>query len=150
MKPSSIVLVFWGSETCVALVFKGSIVIPFNNGPLGRKSTCIHEMFAFKCQELDVKGRDSNGKTALHHCVDNQRTDAAEILLAFDESLIDLQDDNGHTALHLATVKGNAQLVELLLRHRARVNIRDKEHHTVVHWATGLYRRPLTFCLLKV
>ena len=45
-------------------------------------------------------------------------------------------DDNGATALHVASIEGNAALVEELLRQGADVDLRDPEHQaTSLGWA---------------
>jgi ankyrin repeat protein len=83
--------------------------------------------------------RDSGGKTALHYCVENPNTEPVELLLSLDQTLINVHDDHGHSALHLAAVAGNVHVVKCLLQHGADINTRDKDEHSVVHWATGLY-----------
>ncbi|KAG1690303.1 Inversin-B [Nymphon striatum] len=83
-----------------------------------------------------ITPKDITGKAALHYCTDRQSTDCAELLLQFDRSVIDFQDDEGYTALHLAVINGNIPVARLLLSKRADCNIVDKEKHSIVHWAT--------------
>lgn len=52
--------------------------------------------------------------------------------------LVEGQDEDGFTPLHLAVIAGNLSLVTFLLANKADVNAVDNEKHTVVHWATGI------------
>ena len=45
---------------------------------------------------------------------------------------VNARDEDGRTALHIAAVDNNAEMVELLLEWGAKVNIRDKNGHTAL------------------
>ena len=81
---------------------------------------------------------DNSGKTPLHYCVENETGRVAELLLRTDKSVIDTKDSEGYSALQLAVIACNIQIVTLLLKHGADINQTDSEGHTVVHWATGM------------
>jgi Arf-GAP/coiled-coil/ANK repeat/PH domain-containing protein len=53
---------------------------------------------------------------------------------ADNESGINLKDTSGCTLLHLASQIGDLSLVELLLQHRAEVNITDSQGRTPLHY----------------
>ncbi|XP_038072903.1 inversin-B-like isoform X2 [Patiria miniata] len=87
---------------------------------------------------LDVT--DKSGKTAVHHAIEHHHNDCVRALIETDPSLAAVTDAEGRNALHLATIEGDIELVQLVLPH-VDVNAVDKEKHSAVHWATvcGLY-----------
>jgi hypothetical protein len=85
-------------------------------------------------QEETIGYRDRGLRSALHYCMDAGTGGA--VAQAAPE-LIDAPDAEGHTALHLAVIAGDAQLVAVLLANGADVNAKDLEGHSVLHWATG-------------
>ncbi|KAK9498035.1 hypothetical protein O3M35_003920 [Rhynocoris fuscipes] len=82
--------------------------------------------------------RERTLKTALHYCAESGEGGviAAGALLKAAPELINLKDQDGYTALHLAVIAGNLSLTKLLLSHRADINSADNEGHTAAHWAT--------------
>ena len=93
--------------------------------------------------QAKVTARDMNGRTALHHCVENADTSCAELLLKTDPSLLSTTDGEGLTPLHMAVIAGNVPLIRLLLKRGASLQCRDQEEHTVAHWATGEHFKAL-------
>ncbi|XP_045163885.2 ankycorbin-like isoform X5 [Mercenaria mercenaria] len=82
-----------------------------------------------------VKASDTSGKTALHHCADNLETQCAEMLLEKDSAILEVQDEQGYTALALAVLVGNVNLIKLLLEKGADIGTDDNEGHKLAHWA---------------
>lgn len=64
-------------------------------------------------QENNIDAKDAKGNTALHLAVEIESLEWAKILLAHGANT-ELLSDSGYTPLHLALLKGNRQLVELL------------------------------------
>ncbi|XP_022668141.1 microtubule-associated protein futsch-like isoform X4 [Varroa destructor] len=80
--------------------------------------------------------RDRTGKTALHYCAENLTTACAELLLHYDPGLLNVQDEDGYTALHFAVISGNRTITMYLIDKGADINCVDNERHTCIHWAT--------------
>lgn len=53
------------------------------------------------------------------------------------KALLDIADNEGFTALFIATINGNSPMLKLLTDNGAQVSLQDKELHTPVHWAVG-------------
>ena len=91
---------------------------------------------------------DKSGKTALHYCSENTETTIARHLLSLDRTILDVQDENGHSALHLAVIVANVVIVMYLLQQGSDVYVEDNEKHTVSHWAAGPASIRFTYCIL--
>lgn len=97
-------------------------------------------------QEETIGYRDRALRSALHYCMDAATGGA--VAQAAPE-LVDAPDAEGHTALHLAVIAGDHQLVAVLLANGADVNAKDLEGHSVLHWATGeMYILCILVCAL--
>lgn len=46
---------------------------------------------------------------------------------------IDVRNNTGQTALHIASMKGYQEVAEMLLQHEANVEVRDEEGVTPLH-----------------
>jgi len=68
---------------------------------------------------------DSHGRTPLHESCTQKNPVIVEALLTWDRTLIDVQDDEGLTALHYAIAEGNVEVINLLFLHGADPNIPD-------------------------
>ena len=60
-------------------------------------------------------------------------------IVDINKVVVDQQDDTGATALHYATMKGDKDIVSVLLEHGADINNRDGQHGaTPAGWALSL------------
>ncbi|XP_007429544.1 NF-kappa-B inhibitor epsilon [Python bivittatus] len=80
--------------------------------------------------------QDRNGNTALHLACEQQSLECVELLLPLKKSVSDmktrktlqdlqLQNWQGLTCLHISTLKGNLQLMALLVQNGADINVQD-------------------------
>ena len=78
-----------------------------------------------------------DGETALHRCVRNPTTEAAECLKILLSSGADteVKNESGSTALHSACEAGNIICVQILLQNGAQVNAVDEEGNSPLHIA---------------
>ncbi len=113
----------------------------------------------------DIDAQDNKGKTALHYAAENGNKSVMQALLQppvkeelelayydYDdppeeeinqsqpESLykaadVNLQDNEGKTALHYAVERGDRSLIEYLLSQDANINAKDKKDNTPLHYA---------------
>ncbi|XKL67140.1 hypothetical protein PGB90_010560 [Kerria lacca] len=71
--------------------------------------------------------------TPLHvACMSNQPA-AVKILLDCSSCKINMYDHNGNTALHYACITANTRMVELLLKYKPDVNIRNNKGKTTIN-----------------
>jgi ankyrin repeat protein len=70
------------------------------------------------------------GQTSLHFAASNRQLEVAKLLLASRAS--NLVDRQGRSALHAASVKGNSDLVKLLLENNFDINLQDNHGDTPV------------------
>ncbi|CAF2064495.1 unnamed protein product [Rotaria magnacalcarata] len=90
-------------------------------------------------QKRDIDQVTEEGRTALHYCCEHKTIDCAKILLeneSVKNSIINRQDNEGFSALHLACLNGNAIIVKYLCEQQADVKLVDYESHSIIHWVT--------------
>eukprot|EP01018_Ginkgo_biloba_P011066 Gb_27685 [translate_table: standard] len=87
---------------------------------------------------------DDQKKTALHHCAASKYDNEGQILrsekvllekISNKEELVEACDAEGRTALHIASSSGHPLVCELLLRHGANLNAKDKSGQIPLHYA---------------
>ena len=66
-------------------------------------------------QGADIAVTDMDGKSALHWTANNSDPSSARVLLEMAPLSVNLRDNDGRTALHLAVVVGNRAIVETLV-----------------------------------
>jgi ankyrin repeat protein len=52
---------------------------------------------------------------------------------------VNIQNQNGWTALHLASYNNFGTICHILLSHKADANLINADGHKAVHWGYGLY-----------
>ena len=83
---------------------------------------------------------DHEGTTALHHCVINDATALAELLLAHGANANALIPDTGVSPLMIAALEKNVTMAQLLVRYGADVHLRTREGATPAHIYPALAR----------
>ena len=104
------------------------------------------DMLASFLMEIDVSLQTNN--KSLHEAARDGNIDAVELLLK-EHVDINIQDENGATALMLASYNGHAQIVELLLKAHANINTQKEEGWTALMLASGIGHTHVVDLLLK-
>ena len=86
---------------------------------------------------LSTDDRDEKGGTPLHWASYMGCEMAASVLLSWPV-LVNHQDDDGHSPLHLATIAGNTRIVRNLLLKGAKRSVVDKKDKLRSSAAVGL------------
>nr|XP_004670489.1 NF-kappa-B inhibitor beta [Jaculus jaculus] len=92
-----------------------------------------------------------DGDTALHLAVIHQHEPFLDFLLGFSAGTeyLDLQNDLGQTALHLAAILGEASTVEKLYAAGARLLVAERGGHTALHLACRVQAHACACVLLQ-
>lgn len=92
-----------------------------------------------------------DGDTALHLAVIHQHEPFLDFLLGFSAGTeyLDLQNDLGQTALHLAAILGEASTVEKLYAAGAGVLVAERGGHTALHLACRVRAHTCACVLLQ-
>lgn len=97
-----------------------------------------------------VTVRDEDGDLLLHIAVAQGSVDIVQKLLPVMSKVgvsVDSCNNNRQTALHLAVISNQVQMVDLLLKASASANVCDRKGNTVVHLAIKYKALP---CLKKI
>ncbi|MDP6635797.1 MAG: ankyrin repeat domain-containing protein [Phycisphaerae bacterium] len=76
-----------------------------------------------------------DGGTVLHHAQTPRGIKRLKYLLEKTDIDVSVVDDDGVTALHLASVDGHSELAEALVAHGAQVDKGDRDGNTALHFA---------------
>jgi ankyrin repeat protein len=97
----------------------------------------------------DINSRDYLGSSPLSFAVSRNRTETVGVLLNAGAKTNFHHTETGQTALIDAVVRGNIDIVRLLLEKGANVNEQDKEGRKPVDWARRLNRVEIEVLLRK-
>ncbi|KAL9979953.1 hypothetical protein ACROYT_G008476 [Oculina patagonica] len=94
--------------------------------------------------------RDSNRWTALHHCAAGGCVCTTEVLLGHHSTrFMELADQEGNTALHVAAKYGHVRVLELILSRGADITVRNKKKLTCLDVAIECGMEKLAEVLIK-
>ncbi|ORX38897.1 ankyrin repeat-containing domain protein [Kockovaella imperatae] len=96
-------------------------------------------------EEMEVDG--ARDLYPLHEAVLTNDLDTIKALLDQSPELIDVKDDTGNTALHLAVDRGYIAIVEFLLMRHADLSVQDEDGQTPLDIATMLDRTEIIMLL---
>jgi len=82
---------------------------------------------------------DLEGNTALHLTTRNTSQEITELLVQQDRSLLNVCNKAQRHAINNAVLANNQIVVRALLDHGADAQVRDKEGHTLIHYAAGMF-----------
>lgn len=82
-----------------------------------------------------VDEKKDDGYTALHLSALNNHIEVAELLVHQGKASLDLQNVNLQTPIHLAVERQHTQIVRLLVKEGANLNVQDKDGDTPLHEA---------------
>ena len=80
----------------------------------------------------DPNVRDIYGWTPLMRAVEHERLAVVQVLLGLDRVNLDVQNENGHTALHHAALDGLTDIARMLVERGADVTLRDHAGRTAM------------------
>ncbi|TGO20619.1 hypothetical protein BPAE_0280g00060 [Botrytis paeoniae] len=152
------------SVICTLLRAKANTSIKNNNGEtaLGIRAeggkTVVHHAAAHNSQETlklvlkrgaSINTKDSNGNTPLHDAARHGKTAFLGDLCMVDGLEVNTTLPNGKASLHIAAERGYAEIVNVLLRHKAAINARDTSGQTPLSLAIKSQRTEIVKTLLQ-
>lgn len=101
-----------------------------------------------KTNHINIDGKDSDGKTALHYSVLNNCNTITENLL-LRGAKFNAKTKNGMTALHFAALRNNVETFEILISHGADINSIDDTGNSPLHLAMDSKCKEIADILIK-
>jgi len=83
----------------------------------------------------NINARCTTGENALHIACNLKLHDIAELLIENNININAFDNANEITALHYSVLMGDKKLVELLLKHDAKINVQDTYGNTPLHYS---------------
>ncbi|CAH0015263.1 unnamed protein product, partial [Clonostachys rhizophaga] len=122
---------------------RADVVRLSNEGRFNLMNLCAQQDWADMLEHLRInfglesQEQDTRGRTVLHWAAFSGWSYAESNLSKVQRGLINVQDFDGSTPLHLAAEHRNLRAVEFLLKEGANILIRDKYGRTPVHVAAN-------------
>lgn len=117
----------WSCETCKILLRRG-VDLDIRNGD-GKTAILVAtnpETLQLLCKKgADMNAQDPKGMTALHHATSSGNVSMAKILLRNGANTEIRGGDYKKTALHMAALRGDGEIVQMLLNHGAMIDGKD-------------------------
>lgn len=114
-----------------------------NNFQMCDKLLPIHESDSKNIDKM-LCIKNNNGLTALHEAIQNEYEAIIDRIIqsmSDPEALVDQCDAELRTPLHMAALKGNVKIVDMLIAYNANVHACDVNDHTPLHeaarWSDG-------------
>jgi ankyrin repeat protein len=144
----------------VRLLLEAGAHINALGGPEGDKRTALMCAISRRCctevlQAYLLNGADvlvcspTKGVTTLHYAATKGQTDSCKLLLASENSVVDVKAVDGSTALMQAVASEHVHIVKLLLQNGADVNAVSNDNTTALIAASVLGRVDLAATLIE-
>ncbi|CAG9763861.1 unnamed protein product [Ceutorhynchus assimilis] len=88
-----------------------------------------------ECTDIDLKEEESTGNTSLYGEATTKEADLEKLLQLLGVKDLDAVDRYGDTQLHLAARNGKREIVESLLLHGAKKDVKNITGETALHYA---------------
>lgn len=93
----------------------------------------------------EINIADNRGATPLHRAASKGNLEIVKLLMTFKQDLkIDAMDSYGNTPLHLACEEDRQDEALILVRHGARLDVRNKDKRTPLDLCTTFLHRLLS------
>uniref|UniRef100_A0A0B7JPH5 Uncharacterized protein n=1 Tax=Bionectria ochroleuca TaxID=29856 RepID=A0A0B7JPH5_BIOOC len=138
--------VLWKSARTGGITFvctRADVVRLSNEGRFNLMNLCAQQDWAGMLERLRIsfglesQEQDTRGRTVLHWAAFSGWSYAESNISKVQRGLINVQDFDGSTPLHLAAEHRNLRAIEFLLKEGANILIRDKHGRTPVHVAAN-------------
>lgn len=125
-----------------------NLVSHYYHHPVGVSRTTLHKFCPGEAPPHEVRLHGSSN--LLHRSTSQGNLIVVSELLKSGYRKLDVKDSNGQTALHIACMKGNDDIVKMLLNAQAGVQARDQEGLTALHHACRYNRGNIVKLLIEL